>query len=87
MAMLGGAILGSALFAALRFPWNAKSKDFIEITTPRYAVTDVKALQAEADTVTIKPLTQRKRSRSLALPLRKADAEKLVQKWQVCFAV
>lgn len=81
-ASLGGVILGCALFAAIRHPWMA-SAEYVEVTpipskTVESEPVPVKEILNAVDTSVIK--TKRTRPH---LPLRKAEAEKLVQKWQV----
>ena len=77
--MLGGLALGSALFALIRHPWMHATKDFIES----------KASAAEIKTHATPPgellssTLDKKKLKNPVLPMRKADAEKLIQKWQV----
>ena len=77
--MLGGVALGSALFAAIRHPWMHATKDFIE---PKASAAEIKTYATPSRELRSSTL-DKKKLKNPVLPIRKADAEKLIQKWQV----
>lgn len=84
LAMFGGAILGSALFTAIRHPWMRVFAHPIDaqITKPKPA--EIKYIQSDQKMVLPMPVKEKRLKRPV-LPLRKAEAEKLIQKWQARF--
>jgi len=82
VGMLGGVLLGAALIAAVKYPWTRPTEKFANIS-PKIAATTTDRADPEVIVDVVKTATPKVKRKTPLLPLNKAEADKLIRKWQV----
>ena len=76
-----GAVLGVTIFSWVRYPWMVSSKQSVEKTTAVAEVMETEPVKSAV--VSTERQREKKRKKRQVAPLKRADAEELVKRWQV----